>query len=118
MVKYFQRNNIWPSVVKTCQIPYFYIIFSLPQTNPRTIPQTIPWTSPQINPRTIPQTNPKPMPKPFPKPFPKPIPKPFPKVMAISKVESDWLALYHSISNVKFPPITALLNRSTYPESA
>ena len=37
--------------------------------------------------------------------------------MVISMVESDWLALYHSIPNVKFPPITALLNRSTYHES-
>ena len=54
----------------------------------------------------------------MPKPFPKPIPKPFPKVMVISMVESDWLAFYHSTPNVKFPPITALLNRSTCHEIA
>ena len=33
-------------------------------------------------------------------------------------LESDWLAPHHPIPNAKFPPITALLNRSTYYNSA
>ena len=39
-------------------------------------------------------------------------PEPFPKL------ETDWLAPYHPIPKDKFPPIIALLNRSTYHKSA
>ena len=38
--------------------------------------------------------------------------------MEISILQSDWLAPDHPILNAKFPPITALLNRPTYHESA
>ena len=38
--------------------------------------------------------------------------------MEISMLESDWLTPHHPILNAKFPPITALLNRSTYHKSA
>ena len=31
-----------------------------------------------------------------------------------SKLDPDWLAPHHPITNTKFPPITALLNRPTY----
>ena len=30
------------------------------------------------------------------------------------ELDPDWLALHHPISNAKFPPMTALLNRPTY----
>ena len=32
----------------------------------------------------------------------------------ISMLESDWLFAHHPIPNVKYPPITALSNKSTY----
>ena len=54
----------------------------------------------------------KPFPKLFPKLFPKPFPEPFPK--PFPELEADWLAPHHPIPNAKFPPITALLNRSAY----
>ena len=38
--------------------------------------------------------------------------------MEISILESDCLVLHHLIPNAKFPPITALFNRSTYHKSA
>ena len=38
--------------------------------------------------------------------------------MGISILKSAWLAPYHPIPNAKFPPITALLNRSIYHKSA
>ena len=34
------------------------------------------------------------------------------------ELDADWLALHHPILNVKFPPITALLNMPTYHKSA
>ena len=63
---------------------------TLPQTNLQTIPQTIHSTDPQ------------------------PFPKWFPKLMEISTLESYLLAPNQRMPNAKFPPITALLNRSTY----
>ena len=38
--------------------------------------------------------------------------------MAISMLESDWLAPHHPIPNAKFLPIIALLNRYTYHKNA
>ena len=34
------------------------------------------------------------------------------------ELDPDWLTPHHPISNAKFPPITALLNRPTYHKSA
>ena len=53
----------------------------------------------------------------FPQEFPtrfshKNFPQDFPKL------DPDWLAPHHPIPNAKFPPITALLNRSTYHKSS
>ena len=51
-------------------------------------------------------------------PFLEVLPKVLPEPMEISMLKSDWLAPYHPIPNTKFPPITDLLNRSTYHKSA
>ena len=50
--------------------------------------------------------------------LPKVLLKFLPDPMQISMLTSDWLASYYIIPNAKFPPITALLNRSTYHKSA
>ena len=52
--------------------------------------------------------SPPPCPQDFPEAFPKPFPKTFPEL------DADWLAPNQPIVNAKFPPITALLDRSTY----
>ena len=76
----------------------------------------------KLFPKLFPKPFPKPFPEPFPKPFPKLSPKPFPELfpepMETSMLESDWLTPHHPILNAKFPPITVLLNRSTYHKSA
>ena len=69
---------------------------------------------------------------PFPEPFPIEYPTTFPAAFSTAfptafatafpveflKLDADWLAPHHNIPNAKFPPITALLNRSTYHKSA
>ena len=62
----------------------------------------------------LPELLPKQLPELLPKPSPEVLPEVLPKPMEISMLESDWLAYYHPIPNAKCPPITALLNRSTY----
>ena len=51
----------------------------------------------------------------FPQHFPQDFQQHFAKVFP--ELDPDWLAPHHPIPNAKFPPITALLNMSTYHKS-
>ena len=73
---------------------------------------------PKLFPKLFPEPFSKLSPKTFPELFPKPFPELFPEPMETSMLESDWLTPHHPILNAKFPPITVLLNRSTYHKSA
>ena len=64
----------------------------------------------------VPRAPHQPFPIEYPTTFPAAFAAAFPTAFPVEfpKLDADWLAPRHNIPNAKFPPITALLNRSTY----